>query len=672
MRVCLVAKYPPIQGGVSARAWLLAQGLTAAGHEVHVATNADEVESEYRIWRPPLAGSSPIDASGRHPVVRNLQAPDKSLRHIPRTSASVSRLAALAAQIISAAECDVVFSNYLEPYGVAAHLASRWTGTPHVLKMAGSDRVRLLAHPDLAWTYRYVMRDAAAILEEPGSLLGLGIEPARLAGSIRPIVPQELFNPAVAPVSLAELIGQAAEAGHDCGPSAPFDASVVTFGMYGKISRSKGSFDLIEALASLSRRGHEFNLVALAGGHREQEFRERVRILGLGDRVWLLPFLPYHLVPRFLRACDVVVCLERRFPIREHIPVRLRECMTVGTPVIASRELVNKEPAPSRPEHGRNAWVVEEPEDQQELQWVLGLAMMKRDETAAMGRQAASLGVSEPVAPWTAAYESVFRRVSQSPASGVRAEAPASHLLPFTAGLLGDQFDNAFATFATTVAVPGVTRVALAFAAHVMETGRDYLPGIPGWLWEYQYALAWLSLDVESEAGTPYYPPTGTLRTTLPMPGDPSFLYPVRSNYLRVMRAPLPEEIPGLRSALGARHLDPGILDRIARPEGIRSENVAGHPGPAHADGQVDALLLHKKLNFKPSIYGVSDLTVRYLAACTGCRTHTQLTEDIGASPASSRALLERLYTARMVAFALQAPARAAPEVAELPLGRPR
>ncbi len=47
MRICFIGKYPPIEGGVSSHAYWLAKALGKKGHEVHVVTNAQEVEKEY-------------------------------------------------------------------------------------------------------------------------------------------------------------------------------------------------------------------------------------------------------------------------------------------------------------------------------------------------------------------------------------------------------------------------------------------------------------------------------------------------------------------------------------------------------------------------------------------------------------------------------------------------
>ncbi len=49
MRICIIGKFPPIQGGVSMRTYWSAHGLAARGHEVHVVTNAKEAVAPFRM-----------------------------------------------------------------------------------------------------------------------------------------------------------------------------------------------------------------------------------------------------------------------------------------------------------------------------------------------------------------------------------------------------------------------------------------------------------------------------------------------------------------------------------------------------------------------------------------------------------------------------------------------
>ena len=48
MKICMLSKYPPIEGGVSSKVYWLAKALGESGHKVHIVSNALEVENEYR------------------------------------------------------------------------------------------------------------------------------------------------------------------------------------------------------------------------------------------------------------------------------------------------------------------------------------------------------------------------------------------------------------------------------------------------------------------------------------------------------------------------------------------------------------------------------------------------------------------------------------------------
>ena len=62
MRICIIGKFPPIQGGVSMRTYRTAHALAARGHDVHVVTNAKEVTPPFRMhmraedWRDARRG----------------------------------------------------------------------------------------------------------------------------------------------------------------------------------------------------------------------------------------------------------------------------------------------------------------------------------------------------------------------------------------------------------------------------------------------------------------------------------------------------------------------------------------------------------------------------------------------------------------------------------------
>jgi len=165
VRIAIIGKFPPIQGGVSMRTYWAAHALAARGHEVHVITNAKEVQPPFRMHMRPedwrrcegTYGGGSVSVHWTDPV-------DASQSHIPMASPFVSKLAAVAAGVHAERPFDVVFSFYMEPYGVAGHLAAQMTGVPHIVRMAGSDAGRLWHHPQLEALYDHVLRSAELVI----------------------------------------------------------------------------------------------------------------------------------------------------------------------------------------------------------------------------------------------------------------------------------------------------------------------------------------------------------------------------------------------------------------------------------------------------------------------------------------------------------------------------
>jgi glycosyltransferase involved in cell wall biosynthesis len=355
VRICIIGKFPPIQGGVSRHTYWTAHALAQRGHEVHVVTNAKEVEFPYRMhmgaadWRRCEAryGAGAVKVHWTEPA-------DASQFHIPMSSPFVSKLAAIAAQVHGRHRFDVVYSHYLEPYGVAGFLVSQMTGVPHVARMAGSDAGRLWHHPQLETLYDHVLRSADQVIAI-GAVAQRAAERGVDADRIVPgggfAVPEHLFRPRGRVLDIDALRGEVAAT-----PGARelmwggFAANRPYFGICGKLGESKGSFALLDALCRLKREGLNVGLVALAHGPLsvEQAFRARARRLGLFDHVLQLPFLPHWRIPEFLRGCLAACCLEQNFPIEFHSPIIPREVLLCGTCLVASTEVLRKLPAYGR------------------------------------------------------------------------------------------------------------------------------------------------------------------------------------------------------------------------------------------------------------------------------------------------------------------------------------
>jgi glycosyltransferase involved in cell wall biosynthesis len=355
VRICLIGKYPPIQGGVSMRTYWAAHALAARGHEVHVVTNAKEAQSPFRMHMRPQDWQRCEASYGRGSVAVHWTDPvDRSQTYIPMASPFVSKLAGIAAQLHAERPFDVIFSFYLEPYGVAGYLTSQITGAPHVVRMAGSDAGLLWRHPQLAALYDHVLRSAAFVIT--GSVvaeraISRGVDPDRIAFAGGVAVPEEIFAPAGPRLDLAALRAEvAADASLRDLLWGEFTGDRPYFGVYGKLGETKGSFALLAALHRLKQAGLDVGLVALAHGPpaAEERFRAKAREYGLTDRILQLPFLPHWRVPELIRGCLAVCCFEQDFPIRFHSPIILREVLLCGTCLVAATEVIRKLPGYAR------------------------------------------------------------------------------------------------------------------------------------------------------------------------------------------------------------------------------------------------------------------------------------------------------------------------------------
>jgi glycosyltransferase involved in cell wall biosynthesis len=385
MRICIIGKFPPIQGGVGVRTYWNAHDLAARGHEVHVATNAKEARPPFRMhmrrqdWKrceATYASSGSVTVHWTDPV-------DSSQYYIPMASPFVSKLAATAARLHSEHPFDVIYSHYLEPYGVAGHLAAEIARVPHVVRMAGSDAGRLWRHPQFEALYDHVLRSAATVIATgvvAGRAIKRGVRPERIAAGGSLELREDLFCPEGPTLDLAALRREV-----DSDPDiremlwGGFAGDLPYFGIYGKLGETKGSFALLAAMQRLRQAGLDVGLVAMAHGWPalEAKFRARAEELGLADRILQIPFLPHWRVPEFLRSCLAVCCLEQDFPIVFHTPVIAREVLMCGACLVGSTEVIRKLPDYARVPDGYGCVAIE---DVQDIEALSGkLAAIARD-----------------------------------------------------------------------------------------------------------------------------------------------------------------------------------------------------------------------------------------------------------------------------------------------------
>ena len=368
---------------MSGATFRFAHELASRGHEVNVVTNSDEVEFGFRelLWGGDEArlegeyGGGKVRVHQTHPLAPN--------SYIPWTNPYVSKLVGRAIEVGNVRGCDAIVGVYLEPFGVAAALLSVVLQKPLILRHAGSDVGRLSKHPDLVETYRWTLGRADAVVTGAPfgnvyeTLLALGVLPAKLKTLGASALPNWFCdsNENLDLMALAEASAASSWTDH-LFPKAfkglahanekRLRKNVPTIGTFGKVGASKGSLVLVDALKKLAAEGYQFNFVALAGGTSlalERYCGTIMESSALCDRSWIFPLIAPWRVPGFIRACDVIPFLEHDFPIAIHRPRIPREVLAVGTCLVCSSEVADKQGFRENLVHRKNYVRVDAPND---------------------------------------------------------------------------------------------------------------------------------------------------------------------------------------------------------------------------------------------------------------------------------------------------------------------
>ncbi|NVM56454.1 MAG: glycosyltransferase, partial [Candidatus Helarchaeota archaeon] len=192
------------EGGVSARVYWLAKAIGERGHKVHIVTNAQEVENEYR---------EQIESNEREYMPKNVHVhstgPDTNPWHIPFSKAYAERIANLAVEVIKKYDIQLIDSYYTLPYGIAAFIAKSVSGRPQVIRHAGSDIAKLLASPSYNTLFEAVFQRVDRIVTVPPlkeMFLSLGVPKSRIVFDTKVSVDAKAFNPKVSPFPLSSHV----------------------------------------------------------------------------------------------------------------------------------------------------------------------------------------------------------------------------------------------------------------------------------------------------------------------------------------------------------------------------------------------------------------------------------------------------------------------------------
>ncbi|MBO0732351.1 MAG: glycosyltransferase, partial [Acidimicrobiaceae bacterium] len=306
----------------------LCAALARSGVQCEVFTRADDpacpavvaVEPGFRVHHVPAGPVAPVPKEQLPTMVGEW------------TDAVRARLAKLDREGVAV---DAIHANYWLS-GQAGHVLKHELDVPLVVTFHTLDRVKADASPEELWAHEPARRAAAeadivrcadAVLAscdvEAEQLATLyGAEPGRVA-VVAPGVEHAFFGP-----------GDRAQARRAIGFAT--DEPIVLF--VGRIQPLKGPATAVEAVSLVQRDGPRARLVLIggpSGPHGSEELaavQARVKALGIGDRVHLLPAQPHEMLSTFYRAADA--CLVPSHS--ESFGLVALEAAACGVPVVAS------------------------------------------------------------------------------------------------------------------------------------------------------------------------------------------------------------------------------------------------------------------------------------------------------------------------------------------------
>lgn len=283
MRICLLSKFPPIQGGVSARTYWMSRGFAERSIETHVVTNANCVEKEYRI----------NDISSDSPSNLHVHFIDPDLPwHIPDSQLYVPRLLDRTLTLIKESRIDLIDTGYLIPYGILGYLVFKIAGIPYVLRHGGSDLEKFFRKGVLRDLLEQVIKDASAIItddQNKETFQGLN---SKIFTVPRYIPDEKYFKPSLSPHAKP------------------------TFAYIGKINyhwRHKSLHRIADIFQDLK---DDYRLLFVGQGKGFNDFSEFMAGYGLANTEFRQFVHPANM-PRLLNEIDFLIYFNKDNPIKD-------------------------------------------------------------------------------------------------------------------------------------------------------------------------------------------------------------------------------------------------------------------------------------------------------------------------------------------------------------------
>jgi glycosyltransferase involved in cell wall biosynthesis len=149
MKILLIGKYPPMQGGISSKTYWLYKSLENKGFEFRIITLKD---NEY--------SAKVSDGNSDITIINEKEPP----WHIPSTSLLPDRLINAALKTAGTFAPDIIETNYLWPFCNAALTVSKMINKPFLVRHAGSDLLKFQKDDEFQEIMNAYLKNASIVV----------------------------------------------------------------------------------------------------------------------------------------------------------------------------------------------------------------------------------------------------------------------------------------------------------------------------------------------------------------------------------------------------------------------------------------------------------------------------------------------------------------------------
>ena len=299
MRVLLLGKFPPCQGGISAKTYWLYRSLWRLGFTFDIVTILPELYAS--------RDNAPLPAGLR---TRVLESPTGVPWFIPGGGLETERLISAALAMAKDQTPDVVECNYLAPFGIASLVVARSLGVPLIVRHAGSDLVKLLGWQQVCSALEHLLACANLVVSTREAVDRLRRFTEDIVVLSRYVPDPDWFGPSA---------------------GTPEEGMLLYAGKLNYYWRLKALDSLLAAL----RVQHTWRLLAVVGGTGREAFAAAVRESGLEGRVRFMDFVSPDQMPDLIAKATAVWAVEREGDVSDFSNI-VWEAIACGRPCAVS------------------------------------------------------------------------------------------------------------------------------------------------------------------------------------------------------------------------------------------------------------------------------------------------------------------------------------------------